>query len=108
MQLKQPYAPLLSLLGFGNGGPVIIPAAIAREAGAEMLKPENYIGTGPYKFTPGDSNSYTLTAYEGYYEGGGKGTPAIGPASSANWCARNRRTSSMRLIPRAPMSAENS
>jgi peptide/nickel transport system substrate-binding protein len=48
--LKEPYAPLLSLLGFGNGGPVILPGAIARAAGREMVAPDNYIGTGPYKF----------------------------------------------------------
>jgi len=65
--LNQPYAPLLSLLGFGNGGPVIIPAAIAREAGAEMLKPENYIGTGPYKFGKWVQGEYvSLDRWEGY------------------------------------------
>ena len=65
--LNQPYAPLLSLLGFGNGGPVIIPAAKAREAGAEMLKPENYIGTGPYKFGKWVQGEYvSLDRWEGY------------------------------------------
>lgn len=65
--LKQPYGPLLSLLGFGNGGPVIIPAKIAREAGAEMLKPENYIGTGPYKFGKWVQGEYvSLDRWEGY------------------------------------------
>jgi peptide/nickel transport system substrate-binding protein len=48
--LTEPYAPLLSLLGFGNGGPVILPGAIARAAGREMLTPDNFIGSGPYKF----------------------------------------------------------
>ena len=67
MQLNQPYAPLLSLLGFGNGGPVIIPAAIAREAGAEMLKPKNYIGTGIYKFGKWVQGEYiSLDRWEGY------------------------------------------
>ena len=67
MQLKQPYAPLFSLLGFGNGGPVIIPAAIARKTGAEMLKPENYIGTGPYKFDKWVQGEYvSLARWEGY------------------------------------------
>ena len=67
MHLKQAYAPLLSLLGFGNGGPVIIPAAIAREAGAEMLKPVNYIGTGPYKFGKWVQGEYvSLVRWEGY------------------------------------------
>jgi len=32
----------LSLLGYGKFGTVIIPAAIACEAGAEILKPENF------------------------------------------------------------------
>jgi len=67
MYLNQPYAPLLSLLGFGNGGPVIIPAALAREAGAEMLKPANYIGTGPYKFGKWVQGEYvSLDRWEGY------------------------------------------
>jgi len=67
MYLKQPYAPLFSLLGFGNGGPVIIPAAIARKAGAEMLKPENYIGTGPYKFGKWVQGEYVrLDRWKGY------------------------------------------
>jgi peptide/nickel transport system substrate-binding protein len=65
--LKEPYAPLLSLLGFGNGGPVIIPADIARAAGGELLNPSQYIGTGPYKFSKWVQGEYVrLDRYEGY------------------------------------------
>jgi len=61
--LKEPYAPLLSLLGFGNGGPVILPSAIARAAGREMVAPDNYIGTGPTSSGSGFKESISgLTA----------------------------------------------
>lgn len=39
-----------SLLAFPNGGPVIYPADLVTAAGGEPLKPDNYVGTGPYKF----------------------------------------------------------
>jgi peptide/nickel transport system substrate-binding protein len=65
--LKQPYSPLLSLLGFGNGGPIIVPAKIARGAGGEVLKPENCIGTGPYKFGKWVQGEYIrLDRFDGY------------------------------------------
>ena len=67
IHLNQAYGPLLSLIGFGNGGPVIIPADIAKAAGAEMLKPENYIGTGPYKFGKWVQGEYVrLERWDGY------------------------------------------
>ena len=66
------------------------PAALEYVAGSLPIYPSDYVesvgwqefgqspvGTGPYAFTPGDSNAFTLTAHEGYYTGGGKGTPAI-------------------------------
>jgi peptide/nickel transport system substrate-binding protein len=65
--LKEPYAPLLSLLGYGNGGPVIIPASIARASGSKVMSPENYIGTGPYKFGKWIQGEYIrLDRWDGY------------------------------------------
>ena len=65
--LKEAYAPLLSLLGFGNGGPAIIPASIARSSEGKVMSPENYIGTGPYKFGKWVPGEYVrLDRWDGY------------------------------------------
>jgi len=65
--LKRPFAPILFLLGYGNGGPVIIPAEIARAAGPEPLAAEQLIGTGPYKFGEWEPGVYVrLDRYDGY------------------------------------------
>ncbi|MFD0979079.1 ABC transporter substrate-binding protein [Tropicimonas aquimaris] len=69
--------PFPAALEFVSGSLPIYPSDYVESVGLQEFG-QAPIGTGPYKFTPGDSNSYTLTAYEGYYEGGGKGTPAIG------------------------------
>ncbi len=50
LYLTQEYAPLLSLLGFVNGGPIIVPASVVEKAGDQMMEPDDCIGTGPYKF----------------------------------------------------------
>jgi peptide/nickel transport system substrate-binding protein len=64
--LKWPYAPLLSLLGFGSG-PIILPASIAKKAGREMLHPESCIGTGPYKFGKWVQGEFVrLDRWDGY------------------------------------------
>ena len=56
-----------SLLAFPNGGPVIYPAEIVTEAGGEPIKPDNYIGTGPYKFVEWRANRHVeLTKFEDY------------------------------------------
>ncbi len=67
------------------------PAALEYVAGSLPIYPSDYveaqgwqafgqapIGTGPYAYTPVDSNAFTLTAHEGYFDGGGKGMPSIG------------------------------
>jgi len=50
LSFDSPFGPMESLLAFNNGGPCIIPQEIAESAGVEPIKPEQYIGTGPYKF----------------------------------------------------------
>ncbi|HMB47734.1 MAG TPA: ABC transporter substrate-binding protein [Afifellaceae bacterium] len=64
-----------NLLAFPNGGPVIYPEEIISKAGAEPIAKEDYIGTGPYKFTDWRPNRYVeLSKFEDY-------APAPGPAS---------------------------
>ncbi|XWN31243.1 MAG: ABC transporter substrate-binding protein [Devosia sp.] len=66
------------------------PAALEYVSGSLPIYPSDYvesvgwqefsqapIGTGPYMFSPGDANAFTLTAFDNYFEGGGKGTPSI-------------------------------
>lgn len=56
-----------NLLAFPNGGPVIYPADIVTKAGAEPIKKEDYIGTGPYKFNDWRPNRYVeLVKYDQY------------------------------------------
>ena len=50
MYLNKMYPPILELIGYPCGGPIMIPAIIAQEADKEPIKPEQCIGTGPYKF----------------------------------------------------------
>lgn len=50
IKLNTPFGPWKNLMAFINGGPAIYPASIASAAGAKPISPENYIGTGPYKF----------------------------------------------------------
>jgi len=44
------FGPLTNLLAHFPGGLPIIPAEIAEAAGGNKLGPDQYIGTGPYKF----------------------------------------------------------
>lgn len=50
IKFSEPYGPWKSLLSFLNGGPAIQPASIMNSAGKEPIAPEDYIGTGPYRF----------------------------------------------------------
>ena len=50
LRLSQPFGPWKNLLAFINGGPAIYPASVMEGAGKEPIAPENYIGTGPYRF----------------------------------------------------------
>ena len=50
LEFKNTYGPWKNLLAFLNGGPAIHPAKIMQSAGKAPLSPDNYIGTGPYRF----------------------------------------------------------
>jgi len=56
IKLKAPFGPWKNLLAFINGGPAIYPASVVKDATKEPIKPEQYIGTGPYKFAVWDPN----------------------------------------------------
>ncbi|MFK7889862.1 MAG: ABC transporter substrate-binding protein [Granulosicoccus sp.] len=51
LNLSHPFGPWKNLLAFINGGPAIYPASVVENATQEPIAPENYIGTGPYKFS---------------------------------------------------------
>lgn len=69
-------APFPAALEFVSGSLPIYPSDYIADVGLQEFR-QAPVGTGPYRFVPGDGNSYVLEAYDGYYEGGGKGTPAI-------------------------------
>lgn len=56
IKLNAPFGPWKNLLAFINGGPAIYPASIAKNATKEPIKPDQYIGTGPYKFGSWEPN----------------------------------------------------
>ncbi len=65
--LKTPFGPWKNIMGFINGGPAIYPASIMENAGKEPISPENYIGTGPYKFSEWQPNRHVeLVKFDGY------------------------------------------
>ena len=67
IKLSAPNGAWRNLLAFPNGGPVIYPADIVTAAGAEPIKKENYIGTGPYKFNDWRPNRYVeLVKFDKY------------------------------------------
>ncbi|MBS3812873.1 ABC transporter substrate-binding protein [Candidatus Bipolaricaulota bacterium] len=67
MTLSEPFAPLTTYLANIYGGPRIVPAEIAREAGGEPIDPENYVGTGPYKFVEWKAGDYiSLERFNNY------------------------------------------
>ena len=49
--LTEPFGPWKNLMAFINGGPAIYPASVMAGATKEPIAPENYIGTGPYRFS---------------------------------------------------------
>jgi len=51
LTLAAPNGAWKSVMSFVNGGPVIYPAEIVSAAGGEPIAAENYVGTGPYKFS---------------------------------------------------------
>lgn len=67
IKLKAPFGPWKNLMAFINGGPAIYPASVVEGAGKEPIAPENYIGTGPYKFSEWKPNRHVeLTRFEDY------------------------------------------
>ena len=58
LTLSAPNGAWKSLLAYVNGGAVIYPADIVTAAGGEPIKPDGYIGTGPYKFGELRPNRY--------------------------------------------------
>lgn len=67
LNLKEPFGPWQNLMAFINGGPAIYPASVMEGATKEPIAPENYIGTGPYKFGTWEANRYIeLTRFEDY------------------------------------------
>lgn len=61
IQLKQPYAPLTSLLAFNNSAAIIIPA----EKQADTMT--DFVGTGPYTLKERKADQYIqLARFDGY------------------------------------------
>ena len=58
LTLKEPNGAWKAMLSYVNGGGVIYPDEIVTAAGGEPIKPENYVGTGPYKFSDWRPNRY--------------------------------------------------
>lgn len=66
-KLANPFGPWKNLLAFINGGPAIYPASVAENATKEPIAPEQYIGTGPYKFASWEPNrKLELVRFEDY------------------------------------------
>lgn len=67
IKLSAPFGPWKNLMAFINGGPAIYPASVVEGAGKEPIAPENYIGTGPYKFSEWKPNRHVeLVRYDEY------------------------------------------
>ncbi len=65
--LSQPFGPWKNLMAFINGGPAIYPASVVEGVGKEPIAPENYIGTGPYKFSEWEANRHVeLVRFDDY------------------------------------------
>ena len=73
IKLNEPFGPWKNLMAFINGGPAIFPASIMRSAGKEPIAPEDYIGTGPYKFNEWEPNRHVeLVRFDGYSSPSGR------------------------------------
>lgn len=68
--------PFPAALEFVAGSLPIHPAAYAQEVGLEGFA-QAPVGTGPYRLGEVRGGDFTLMRNEDYFEGGGKGTPAI-------------------------------
>jgi len=67
LKLSVPFGPWKNLLAFINGGPAIYPATVMEGATKEPISPEQYIGTGPYKFSEWKPNRHVeLVRFDDY------------------------------------------
>lgn len=67
LTLSAPNGAWKSMMAYPNGGPVIYPAEVADTAGGNEISPENYIGTGPYRFGEIRPNRYVeLVRFDDY------------------------------------------
>ena len=67
LKFTDTFGPWKNLMAFINGGPAIYPAEVAGKADAKPIGVDQYIGTGPYKFSTWKPNRYLeLVRYEGY------------------------------------------
>ncbi|WP_226575402.1 ABC transporter substrate-binding protein [Acuticoccus sediminis] len=90
--LKAPNGAWKSLLAQVNGGPIVFPAEIVSAAAGEPVKPESYIGTGPYKFSDWRPNRYVeLVKFDDY---AARSEPADGMAGN-----REAVLDTLRFIP---------
>src|SRR5205807_1353375 len=90
--LSEPNGAWKNLLAYPEGGPVIYPAAIVSAAGNKPLGPQDYVGTGPYKFGEWRPNRYVeLTRFDGYSS---RSEPGDGYAG-----ARKANFDTIRFIP---------
>ena len=90
--LTAPFGPWKNILAFINGGAAIYPASVVEGAGKEPIPPEDYIGTGPYKFGEWQPNRHVeLIRFEDY----------ASPEAAADGYAGERRAEfdAIRFIP---------
>ncbi len=92
LNLKTPFGPWKNLMAFINGGPAILPASIMKNATKEPIAPENYIGTGPYKFNEWKPNRHVeLVRFDKY-------APSDGAADGYSG-ARDAKFDALQFIP---------
>jgi peptide/nickel transport system substrate-binding protein len=67
LRFIQPVSTAVDILAFASGGCPILPKEIADVAGKDLLTPDKYIGTGPYKFLDNDPGRVLrLVRFEDY------------------------------------------
>ena len=73
INLPKAFGPWKNLMAFINGGPAIYPASEVTGASKKPIAPENYIGTGPYKFSVWEPNrKIELVKFDEYSSPDGK------------------------------------
>lgn len=83
-RFKSVFGPWKNFLAFLNGGPAIYPEKVAAGAGKEPIAPENYIGTGPYRFNEWRPNRHVeLVRFDGYSEAPGAADGYAGKREAA-------------------------